>query len=376
MALIGTINSDVQFRNRIINGDINIDQRFGGTANTPVGASAGTYVIDRWCFQCSPASKISIQQMQVANSSASNYEASSAPAGFINSMKFTVASANTVGAGDYYNLYQAVEGVNVQDLDWGTAAAKPVTLSFWVKSSVVGTYTGSLKNADVNRSYPYTYTISSANTWEQKTVTITGDTTGTWKKDNTVGIYVGFNLGAGASFTGGTVNTWSAINTQGVTGQTSLQGASNSGATWYLTGVQLEPGSTATPFEHRPFGMELALCQRYYERFTGNANLPYKTGYSYNTYLYLFQEFKVTKRTIGGTNSSSASGSTLLSAYGTGNAESFLGNLMTGSVVFTANDLNGMTFYQTLSANTYSPYGTAILWAFKTGQWMDYSAEL
>ena len=279
MAFIGTINSDVQFRNRIINGDINIDQRFGGTANTPVGASAGTYVIDRWCFQCSPASKISIQQMQVANSSASNYEASSAPAGFINSMKFTVASANTVGAGDYYNLYQAVEGVNVQDLDWGTAAAKPVTLSFWVKSSVVGTYTGALKNADVNRSYPYTYTISSANTWEQKTVTITGDTTGTWKKDNTVGIYVGFNLGAGASFTGGTVNTWSAINTQGVTGQTSLQGASNSGATWYLTGVQLEPGSTATPFEHRPFGMELALCQRYYYSWSSS-------GLSDNYYHY------------------------------------------------------------------------------------------
>jgi len=252
------------FKNKVINGAMMIDQRYAGSANTPVGSGGGTYVIDRWCFQCSPASKMSIQQVQTANTSASNYEASSAPSNYINAMKFTVASANTVSSGDYYNLYQAIEGYNVADLGWGTASAQTVTLSFWVKSSITGTYTGCLKNGDVNRSYPYTYTINSANTWEYKTITVSGDTGGTWKKDNTVGLYVGFNLGVGSSYSGGTVNIWNAINTQGISGQTSLQGASNSGATWYITGVQLEKSTTASTFEFRSIQKELILCQRYF----------------------------------------------------------------------------------------------------------------
>jgi hypothetical protein len=138
----------------------------------------------------------------------------------------------------------------------------------------------------------------------------------------------------------------------------------------------LEEGSTPTSFEYRQYGTEFNLCQRYFERFKGNADIAYRTGYSYDTNLYLSFDFKVPKRIIAGTFSSSASGSTLLSAYGTGNAESFLGNLMTGSVGFIATDLNGLTFYQPLSANTYSPYGTAILWGLKNGQYIDFSAEL
>jgi hypothetical protein len=350
------------FRNRIINGAMVISQYNGTSSVTP---TTNQYTLDRWRSLAGGAnSKYSVQQ---------NAGSVTPPAGFTNYFGVTSLSAYSINASDYQGLVQKIEGYNVADLGWGSANAKTVTLSFWVRSSLTGTFGGAIGNAGHDRSYPFTYTISAANTWTQISVTIAGDTTGTWLTDNSVGIQVFFGLGVGSSASG-TAGAWASAQYFSATGATSVVGTN--GATWYVTGVQFEVGSVTTPFESRPYGTELALCQRYYERFTGNANLTYKTGYSYNTYIYLFQEFKVAKRTIGGTNSSSASGSTLLSAYGTGNAESFLGNLMTGSVVFSANDLNGMTFYQTLSANTYSPYGTAILWAFKTGQWMDYSAEL
>jgi hypothetical protein len=364
-----TLDSNIQqdlgvmFKNRIINGAMVISQYNGTSSVTP---TTNQYTLDRWRSLASPGSKYSVQQ---------NAGSVTPPAGFTNYFGVTSLSTYSVSAGDYQGLVQKIEGYNVADLGWGSANAKTVTLSFWVRSSLTGTFGGAIANAGHDRSYPFTYTISSANTWTQISVTIAGDTTGTWLTDNSVGIQVFFGLGVGSSASG-TAGVWASVQYFSATGATSVVGTN--GATWYVTGVQLEVGTQATTFTTAggSYGAELALCQRYYERFTGNTNLTYKTGYSYNTYLYLFQEFKVAKRTINGTNNSSASGSTLLSAYGTGNAESFLGNLMTGSVVFSATDLNGMTFYQGLSANTYSPYGTAILWALQNGQWIDYSAEL
>ena len=352
---------DFGMRNRIINGAMVISQRYGTSAIAD-GSAAG-YTLDRWTSIASLNGKFSIQQDSSANTAA----------GFTSSLKVISSSAYSVPTGQAFVLQQAIEGYNVADLAWGTANARPITLSFRVRSSLTGTFGGVITNSAQNRTYPFTYTISTADTWEYETITIPGDTSGTWLKDNGIGMSVFFNLGTGATLSG-TAGAWAGATYYSATGATSVVGTN--GATFYVTGVQLEEGSVPTSFEYRQYGTELALCQRYYERFTGNTNLTYKTGYGYNTFLYLFQEFKVTKRTIGGTNSSSASGSTLLSAYGTGNAESFLTNLMTGSVVFSANDLNGMAFYQGLSANTYSPYGTAILWALKNGQWIDYSAEL
>jgi hypothetical protein len=210
----------------------------------------GTYTLDRWQAGLSNASKYSIQQ------------SSTAPSGFNNSTLVTSLAATTVAAGDYYSFQQSIEGFNFADCNFGTVNAKTITLSFWVRSSLTGTFGGWIQNANVDRSCPFSYAISSANTWEQKTITIAGDTTGTWVgATNGVGLIFGLSLGMGTTRQG-TANTWAAGNYRSVTGETPVVGTN--GATFYITGVQLEKGATATPFENRLYGTELALCQRYY----------------------------------------------------------------------------------------------------------------
>jgi hypothetical protein len=149
----------------------------------------------------------------------------------------------------------------VADLGWGTAAAQTITLSFWVRSSLTGTFGGAVKNSALNRAYPFSYAINAANTWEQKSITISGDTTGTWLTDNSIGLWLMLGIGVGSTYSG-TAGAWSGSTFFSATGATSVVGTS--GATFYITGVQLEAGSVATPFEHRQYGQELALCQRYY----------------------------------------------------------------------------------------------------------------
>ena len=235
------------FRNRLINSDMRIDQRNAGAATTPTGS--GYTSCDRWNQWVSQASKYSVQRSTVA------------PAGFVNSQLITSLSSYSVGASDTFALSQQLEGNNVADLGFGAAGASTVTLSFWVRSSLTGTFGGALANSAVNRSYPFSYTISAANTWEQKTITVAGDTTGTWLTDTGIGLRVWFSLGAGSTYLG-TAGAWAAADYRGATGQTSVVGTN--GATFYITGVQLEKGSTATSFDYRPYGTELALCQRYY----------------------------------------------------------------------------------------------------------------
>jgi len=235
-------------KNLIINGDMRIDQRNAGASITPTNAQ---YHIDRWRAYLSQASKYTVQQ------------STTAPSDFNYSLLATSSSAYTVGASDYFLLAQPIEGLNVAHLNWGTANAKTVTLSFWVRSSLTGTFGGAVGNAAGNRSYPYSYTISAANTWEKKTITITGDTTGTWVTTNASSIIIYWSLGSGSS-SSGTAGSWSANYYDSVTGATSLVGTS--GATLYITGVQLEVGDTATPFEHRMYSQELAMCQRYYHK--------------------------------------------------------------------------------------------------------------
>jgi hypothetical protein len=236
-------------RNRIINGDMRIDQRNAGASITPTDLQFAT---DRWRASLNVASKFSLQQSSVA------------PTGFTNSLLATSLSAYSVAAGDVTGIVQPIEGFNVSDFGWGAAGALTVTVSFWVRSSLTGTFGGSLRNSASNRSYPFSYTISAANTWEQKSITIAGDTTGTWLTTNGIGIQIYFSLGAGSTFSG-TAGSWSSSNLISVTGATSVVGTN--GATFYLTGVQLEVGTAATPFERRQYGQELALCQRYYEQF-------------------------------------------------------------------------------------------------------------
>jgi len=225
-----------------------IDQRNAGAAVTPTD---GVYTLDRWKYNLSQTSKLTVQQSTLA------------PTGFSNSMLCTSSSAYSIGASDYFMFSQRIEGFNFADLGWGTSSAQAITISFWVRSSLTGTFGVSLTNATESRSYPFTYEISAANTWEQKTVTIAGDTTGTWVgATNGAGLILWFGLGVGSTFSGAS-GSWASATYFGATGATSVVGTS--GATFYITGVQLEAGSVATPFEHRMYGQELALCQRYYQ---------------------------------------------------------------------------------------------------------------
>ena len=282
-SVAGVTSSPYAMKNRIINGDIVIDQRNAGASVTPTDDQ---YVVDRFFAGLTQASKFSLQQ------------STDAPTGFVNSLKATSLSAYSVGASDTFLISQNIEGLNCSDLAWGTASAKTVTLSFWVKSSLTGTFGGTLKNSAANRSYPFSYTISAANTWEQKSVTIAGDTTGTWLTTDGIGIRVIFGLGGGSTFSG-TAGAWTAGNLSQVTGGTSVVGTN--GATFYITGVQLEVGSSATSFEWLSYGTELALCQRYCLKLgnDGNFYTPYGsvTNTTTTTGLMLVQ-FPTTMRAI------------------------------------------------------------------------------
>ena len=257
------------FKNRILNGQMVIDQRNAGASVTPAD---GAYTLDRWKFDSSQTSKFTVQQ---------NAGAVTPPSGFSNYLGVTSSSAYSVSTGDYFDFRQIIEGFNSADLAWGTASAATVTLSFWVRSSLTGTFGGSLRNSAGNRSYPFSYSISAANTWEQKTVTIAGDTTGTWLTTNGTGINVFFGLGVGSTYLG-TAGSWAGANYLSATGATSVVGTN--GATFYITGVQLEKGSTATSFDYRPYGTELQLCQRYYWKLKANNTITnFCTGLNTST---------------------------------------------------------------------------------------------
>jgi len=257
---MGSQGTSFGIRNKIINGSMAIDQRSNGASVT--ATTSAPYTLDRWYAFGSVDSKFTVQRDSSANT----------VAGFANSLKVVSSSAYTVGSAEQYNVAQVIEGSNIADLAWGTASAKTVTLSFWVRSSLTGTFGGSLRNVGTAYSYPFSYTIVAADTWEQKVITIAGPTSGTWGSTNGVGTYVNFSMGAGSTLVG-TAGSWSLNNYTSATGATSVVGTS--GATWYLTGVQLEKGSQATPFEFRPFGTELNLCMRYFLRYGGTGNYEY-----------------------------------------------------------------------------------------------------
>ena len=269
----GTTTGYYGFKNRIINGAMVISQR--GTSFTSSGGNQ--YTLDRFFEYGSVASKFTVAQ------------SSTAPSGFINSLLVTSSAATSVGSSDQYRIEQDIEGLNCADLAWGTANAKTVTLSFWVQSSLTGTFGGSLRNGAADRSYPFSYTISSANTFEYKTITVVGDQSGTWLTTNGNGMRVCFGLGVGSALSG-TAGTWAGANYASATGATSVVGTN--GATFYITGVQLEKGSTATSFDYRPYSAELAMCQRYYEMFGDGCPLSLQVSTSYQ----LSARFIVEKR--------------------------------------------------------------------------------
>jgi hypothetical protein len=254
----------ISFKNRIINGDMRIDQRNGGAQITP--STSGLYTLDRWAFSFGQSSKFNIQQ---------NGGSVTPPPGFTNYLGATVASPVSIGADDYFILHQTIEGYNIADWGWGTASAQPVTMSFWVRSSLTGTHGGCFRV--VNSTFwscPFSYTITSANTWEYKTVTIPAQTFFAITTTNNGPLMIFFDLGTGAN--NKAANGWASGNKLAST-SSNVSVVGTNGATWYITGVQVEKGTTATSFDNRSFGTELAMCQRYFWLLTpatGNST-PY-----------------------------------------------------------------------------------------------------
>ena len=324
------------FKNRIINGGMVIDQRNSGAAVT-INAASNTYVIDRF-FGYGQASD-GIYTLQ---------RSATAPAGFANSVVATVTTIdNALGASQAYFVSQSIEGLNVADLAWGTASAATVTLSFWVRSSVTGTYGGAITNAGTARSYPFTYTINSANTFEYKTLTIAGDTAGTWGMGTGIGLQIIWGLGVGSTLSG-TAGAWAGAQYDSATSVTNLM--ATNGATWYLTGVQLEKGSVATGFDYRPYGTELALCQRYLPVIYGSASTSFGLGQAYTTTAanYYFP-LQVSTRVPATGISTSGTFSPTTAAFGSGGT--------TSSLVFYGATYNGL--HVTLSGSSGLAAGSA-----------------
>jgi len=248
-------NSYYNFKNRIINGAMVIDQRNAGASVTSLASDV--YSVDRWFGGASVTSKYTMQRSTTTAS------------GFINSLLITSSSAYSVPSGEQYRLEQRIEGLNVFDLGWGAAGASTVTLSFWVRSSLTGQFGGCITNSPATTGYPFAFTINSANTFEYKTITIPGPTSGTWNTNANAGVCVRFNIGSGSTWLA-TANSWQSGDFMGATGSQSLLGTN--GATFFITGVQLEKGTQATSFDYRAYGTELALCQRYFQRVGDGGN--------------------------------------------------------------------------------------------------------
>jgi hypothetical protein len=312
------------FKNRIINGAMMIDQRNSGASSTP---SSTGYLVDRWKFEISQASKFTVGQ---------NLNSVTAPVGFSNYLGFQTASAVSIGATDYFIIDQRIEGFNFADMGWGTANAKSVTLSFQVYSSLTGTFGGCISNYAVTRSYPFTYTISSANTWTTVSVTIPGDTGGTWVGASNAGaVQVTFGLGVGSTYSG-TAGAWATTSyTVSATGATSVVGTN--GATFYITGVQLEKGTTATSFDYRDYGRELIMCQRYFQIIGAS----FGTYYSPNNSAYFAIPFTMRA-------------SPSVSTQGTLSQDSFSGSpgSFTGAVTSNLASPNGAEIYLGMNTST------------------------
>jgi len=345
---IGQGNSST-LKNRIINGAMVIDQRNAGASVTPTD---NQYLLDRWSAGASAASKYTVQQ---------NAGSVTPPVGFSNYLGVTSSSAYSISNSDYFYVVQKIEGYNFADLGWGTANAKTVTLSFQVYSSLTGTFGGAFRNSAANRSYPFSYSISVANTWTTISVTVAGDTTGTWVgATNGIGVYVDFGLGVGSTYSA-TAGTWATGNYVSATGETSVVGTS--GATFYITGVQLEVGSSATGYEYRQYGQELALCQRYFETNffntavpTNNYAQPINLTVGSNTYgggaganqQQLGQVFyKVTKRANPTLSIYSVTSSTLTAVSNGYSLADFAAN--SGKINFS--DANGFSIYNNTGSN-------------------------
>jgi len=261
-------------RNRIINGAMVIDQRNAGAL--VAGATNNIYAVDRTSIGVfgGGTGRISGQRSTIVPSGA----------GFVNSLIATVTTADASPSAAFgYCLLHRIEGFNIADLGWGATGASVVTLSFWARSSLAGTYVFSASNSNNTRSYSATYTISTANTWQFITITIPGDTSGTWNIENGSGIQATWGLGGGTNRQAPSINSWGVPTSHVTDAAGCVDWIATNGATFYITGVQLEVGTQATSFEYRQYQQELALCQRYYYKIQADGTNILSFGTAFNT---------------------------------------------------------------------------------------------
>jgi len=353
------------FKNRIINGGMVIDQRANG-GSTSVQTSTTYATCDRWQTFASTNSAFSIQQ---------NAGSVTPPANFTNYLGCTTASSSySIGAGDYFGFRQGIEGYNIADWNWGTANAQSVTLSFWARSSLTGTFGGVVKNQASTRSYPFTYSISSANTWTYITVTIPGDTTtpaSNWPTNNTNGVWIQWGLGVGSTYSGA-AGSWSANNYISATGAISVVGTAN--AYLYVTGVQIEVGAQATSFDYRPYGTELQLCQRYYYQLPpwNSANLPICTTYQRSSTIAIgAMLFPVTMRGIPSINVNSGTAYFHVSV-GAGDFDALTVGVEGGTYI----NKNGVSLTTTFASGSSTVGYAGELYLNAAGSILGFSAEL
>ena len=334
LAASGSPGTTTGFKNRIINGNMTIDQRNNGAQTN--SATNNGYTLDRWATQNnSGASRFTVQR---------NANSITPPAGFINYLGCVSTGAYSPASGDAIGMIQRIEGYNIADLGWGSANAKTVTLSFWVYSSLTGSFGGCFFNGNGNYSYPFTYTISTANTWQQITLTVAGPTSGSWSTDNSTGINVIFALGTGSALSG-PANSWSANGYYGATGQVNWVGTN--AATFYITGVQLEVGTTATNFDFRSYGTELSLCQRYLPAIStsGAVGSPSFICNGYNASSaswYGIYPFKVTPRTP-------PTGITTVNPTSSFNVQAYGATFAISAIAYLGGTSDAGTFYATCS---------------------------
>jgi hypothetical protein len=346
-SLQGAAASPYVLKNLIINGDMRIDQRNAGASVS----AQNVYTVDRWQALASVASKYTTQQ---------NAGSVTPPDDFTNYLGATSTSAYSVGSGDYFYLLQKVEGLNASHLKWGTASAKTVTLSFKVRSSLTGTFVVAIRSGADDAAYPATYTINSANTWETKSITIAGPTSGTFATTNSACFSIWFSLGAGSGFNA-TANTWGAGGALSVSGATSVVGTN--GATFYITGVQLEQNTSATPFERRLYGQELINCQRYYQKMiSGSAFTVFGSGVATNaTSANMYVKYPTTMRSQPTSSQSNLIISTTAD------------RTITGTTLYAGNDC---CLLQYLISGATAGHGAILVANNSTTAFLDFSAEL
>jgi len=330
----GEINSIVgaggwAMRNRVINGAMSVAQY--GASTTVNGGGTRGFSVDRFAAY-SATNACTVSQSSVA------------PSGFSKSLQYTQTGTGAVGAGDIGLVIHRVEGLNTSDLNWGTSAAAPVTISFWARSSLTGTFGLTVLNDGQDRRYTTSYTITQANTWEQKTIVIPGCTDGTWRVDNGIGLGVCWDMGCGTSYSAAADTVWGTSTRYGLTGGTKV--CATTGATFNITGVQLEKGSYATPFDFRPYGAELALCQRYFER--GNPKVFVNGTYALGAY------------TNTGTGSYSFKQVKRASPTMTMNGFNNIDNASNAGIYATGGQDSGDSFCFTLTINSYTNYPYAL----------------